>query len=82
MTADRIVEFQRGAMVCQQRHLEEALRRLRAETQRAEMLASELEVQADHNATLFALLLQRDRQLAAVRAELLQVRGILSEDLR
>ena len=82
MTADRIVEYQRGAMVCQQRHLEDALRRLRAETLRAEMLAAELEVQADHNRTLFALLLQRDRQIASVRAELLQVRGILGEELR
>ena len=82
MTADRIVEYQRVAMVCQQRHLEDALRRLRSETQRAEMLASELEVQAEHNATLFALLLHRDRQIASVRAELLQVRGILGEELR
>ena len=75
MTADRIVAFQREALIRQQEHLDEALTRMR-------LFAAELDLQRDHNATLFALLLQRDRQIASVRAELLQVRGILSEELR
>jgi hypothetical protein len=58
-----------------QQSLTEALRRLREH-------GDELELQREHNGTLFALLLQRDRQLAAVRAELMQVRGILGEELR
>lgn len=70
MTADRIVEYQRQAILRQQEHLEVALAKLRRH-------ANELELQRDHNATLFALLLQRDRQLAALRAELLQVRAAL-----
>lgn len=48
----------------------------------AQELAADLELQRDHNETLFALLLQRDRQLAAIRAELMQVRGVLGEELR
>jgi len=75
VTADRIVEFQRVALVAQQQHLDSALTKLRQH-------ASELELQREHNATLFALLLQRDRQLARIRAELLQVRCVLGEDLR
>ena len=75
MTADRIAEFQKVALVAQQQHLDSALATLRQH-------ASELELQREHNATLFALLLQRDRQLQAVRAELMQVRGVLGEELR
>lgn len=75
MTDARIVEFQRAAILRQQDHLEVALAKLRQH-------ANELELQREHNATLFALLLQRDRQMAALRAELMQVRGILSEGLR
>ncbi len=58
-----------------QASLVDALRRLREH-------GDELELQREHNGTLFALLLRRDRQLAVVRAELMQVRGILSEELR
>lgn len=58
-----------------QASLTEALRRLREH-------ADELELQREHNGTLFALLLRRDRQLSVVRAELMQVRGILGEELR
>lgn len=58
-----------------QANLIEALRRLREH-------ADELELQREHNGTLFALLLRRDRQLSVVRAELMQVRGILGEELR
>lgn len=75
MTADRIVEFQREAMVRQQRHLEAALLKLRT-------AQNELDLQTDHNRTLFALLLKRDRDIAALRAELRAVRGILGEELR
>ena len=56
-------------------HLDEALRRLR-------LNADELELAREHNGTLFALLLRRDRQLAVMRAELLKVRCILGEELR
>lgn len=70
MTDARIVEFQRAAILRQQDHLEVALAKLRQH-------ANELELQRDHNATLFALLLQRDRQLAAVRAQLEQLRAEL-----
>jgi len=56
-------------------HLCECLDRLREQE-------AELEVRRLHNATLFALLAQRDRQLARIRAELMQVRGVLGEDLR
>ena len=55
-----------------QQSLSEALRRLREH-------ADELELQRDHNRTLFALLLQRDRQLVALRAELQQVRDLLAD---
>lgn len=75
MTADRIVEFQRAALVAQQTHLDAALLKLRT-------AQNELDLQTAHNRTLFALLLQRDRQLAAVRAELMAVRGVLGEELR
>jgi hypothetical protein len=56
-------------------HLCECLDRLREQE-------AELEVRRDHNATLFALLAQRDRKLARLRTELMHVRGILGEDLR
>lgn len=56
-------------------HLRDALRRLREH-------AEELDIARQHNETLVALLLQRDRQLARIRADLLQVRGVLGEDLR
>ena len=75
MTADRIVEFQREALLTQQRHLEAALLKLRT-------AQAELDLQTDHNRTLFALLLQRDRTIEAMRAELMTVRGILGEELR
>lgn len=75
MTNDRIVEFQRAALVAQQNHLDAALLKLRT-------AQAEIDLQTEHNRTLFALLLQRDRQLAALRAELMQVRGILGEELR
>ena len=75
MTADRIVEFQREAMVRQQAHLEAALLKLRT-------AQADLDLQTDHNRTLFALLLQRDRTIEAMRAELMTVRGILGEELR
>ena len=89
MTADRIVEFQRLSMVRQQEHLDEALRRMRQAEQRAaereqriEALLAELEVAHDHNSVLVAMA-QRDRRLLqALRAELMQVRGILGEELR
>ena len=42
----------------------------------------ELELRRLHNRTLFDLLLQPDRQLQAVRAELMRVRGVLGEELR
>ena len=82
MTADRVVEFQRLSMLRQQQHLDEALRRMReAERRAAEMLA-ELELAHEHNRTLLALLDRSRREAATVRAQLLQVRGILGEDLR
>lgn len=77
MTADRIVEFQRASILRQEQHLTEALRRLRIAERKVQEHAAELELQRDHNATLFALLLQRDRQMDALRAELLQVRAAL-----
>ena len=55
-----------------QQSLSEALRRLREH-------ADELELQRDHNRTLFALLLRRDRQLAVVRAELKALRDGLAD---
>lgn len=70
MTADRVIEFQRLSMVRQQEHLEVALAMLR-------QYADEIDVQREHNATLFELLLQRDRHLAAVRAQLQQIRDSL-----
>jgi len=89
VTADRIVEFQRLSMVRQQEHLDEALRRMRQAEQRAaereqriEALLAELEVAHDRNSVLVAMA-QRDRRLLqALRAELMQVRGILGEELR
>lgn len=89
MTADRVVEFQRLSMVRQQEHLDEAMRRMRQAEQRAaereqriEALLAELEVAHDHNTVLVAMA-QRDRRLLqALRAELMQVRGILAEELR
>jgi hypothetical protein len=72
MTTDRIVEFQRAALVAQQNHLDAALLKLRT-------AQTEIDLQTEHNRTLFALLLQRDRQLAAVRAELQQVRDLLAD---
>ena len=41
--------------------------------------AEELDRERRHNGTLFALVRQRDRQLAAVRAELQQLRDILAD---
>lgn len=72
MTTDRIVEFQRTALVAQQNHLDAALLKLRQH-------AEELDRERRHNGTLFALVRQRDRQLAAVRAELQQLRDILAD---
>ena len=71
MTADRIVEFQREAMVRQQAHLEAALLKLRT-------AQADLDLQTDHNRTLFALLLHRDRTIAALRTELLELRAIVT----
>lgn len=75
MTTDRIVEFQRAALVAQQNHLDAALLKLRT-------AQAEIDLQTEHNRTLFALLLQRDRTIEAMRAEMLAVRGILGEELR
>lgn len=75
MTTDRIVEFQRAALVAQQTHLDAALLRLRT-------AQNELDLQTAHNRTLFAMLLQRDRTIEAMRAEMLAVRGVLGEELR
>lgn len=72
MTADRIVEFQRAALVAQQNHLDAALLKLRT-------AQAEIDLQTEHNRTLFALLLRRDRQLAALRAELQQLRDMLAD---
>ena len=82
MTDARIVEFQRLSMLRQQEHLDEALRRMREAERRAAELLAELELAHEHNTVLVAMA-QRDRRLLqALRAELLQVRGILGEDLR
>ena len=89
MTDARIVEFQRLSMLRQQEHLDEALRRMREAERRAadseeriEALLAELEVAHDHNTVLVAMA-QRDRRLLqALRAELVQVRGIIGEELR
>lgn len=70
MTADRIVEFQRQAILRQQEHLEVALAKLRRH-------ADELELAREHNATLLALLDRSRRETAALRAELEQVRAAL-----
>ena len=75
MTSDRIVDFQRAALVAQQNHLDAALLKLRT-------AQAEIDLQTEHNRTLFALLLQRDRTIEAMRAEMLAVRGILGEELR
>lgn len=71
MTADRIVEFQRVAMSRQQKHLEAALLKLRTAT-------AELEIQTLHANTMFSLLAQRDRTIAALRAELEGLRAIVA----
>ena len=77
MTADRVIEFQRLSMLRQQEHLDEALRRMREAERRAAELLAELELAHEHNTVLVAMA-QRDRRLLqALRAELLQVRGIL-----
>lgn len=89
MTDARIVEFQRLSMLRQQEHLDEALRRMREAERRAAdseerivTLLAELEVAHDHNTVLVAMA-QRDRRLLqALRAELVQVRGIIGEELR
>ena len=90
MTDNRVIEFQRLSLVRQQEHLDEALRRMREAERRAaereeriEALLAELEVAHDHNTVLVAMA-QRDRRLLqALRAELMQVRGIiLAEELR
>ncbi len=75
MTPERIVDFQRAALVAQQNHLDAALLKLRT-------AQTEIDLQTEHNRTLFALLLQRDRTIEAMRAEMLAVRGILGEELR
>jgi len=72
MTTDRIVEFQRVSMARQQEHLEAALLKLRN-------AQAEIDLQTEHNRTLFALLLQRDRQLASVRSELQRLRDLLDD---
>lgn len=82
MTADRVVEYQRLSMVRQQQHLDEALRRMREAERRAAELLAELELAHEHNRTLLALLDRSRREAATVRAQLLQVRGILGEELR
>lgn len=56
-------------------HLADALVRLRTS-------GDELELAHEHNRTLLALLDRARRETATVRAELLQVRGILGEELR
>lgn len=82
MTADRVIEFHRLSMLRQQEHLDEALRRMREAERRAAELLAELELAHEHNTVLVAMA-QRDRRLLqALRAELLQVRGILGEELR
>lgn len=82
MTDARIVEFQRLSMLRQQQHLDEALRRMREAERRAAELLAELELAHEHNRTLLALLDRSRREAATVRAQLLQVRGILGEELR
>ena len=81
MTADRIVEYQRLSLVRQQEHLDEALRRLRIAERKVQEHAAELDLQREHNETLFALLLQRDRTIAALRAELEGLRAIVAGEV-
>ena len=84
MTADRIVEFQRlhAAQGLVQVLLRQAEQRAAEREQRIEALLAELEVERDHNSVMVAMA-QRDRRLLqALRAELMQVRGILGEELR
>ena len=81
MTDDRIVEFQRLSLVRQQEHLDEALRRLRIAERKVQEHAAELDLQREHNETLFALLLQRDRTIAALRAELEGLRAIVAGEV-
>ena len=50
--------------------------------QRIEEQAAEIERLRDRNEALFTLVLQRDRQLRSIRAELMAVRGVLGEELR
>ena len=82
MTDARIVEFQRLSMLRQQEHLDEALRRMREAERDAKRHADALELAHEHNRTLLALLDRSRREMAALRAQLLHVRGILGEDLR
>jgi hypothetical protein len=82
VTADRIVEFQRLSMLRQQEHLDEALRRMREAERDAKRHADDLELAHEHNRTLLALLDRSRREMTALRGELLQVRGILSEGPR
>lgn len=81
MTTDRIVEFQRAALVAQQNHLDAALLKLREH-------ADELELAHEHNRTLLALL-DRARRNASIlndAAEILTERLIRTrkelQDLR
>lgn len=81
MTSDRIVDFQRAALVAQQTHLEAALVKLR-NTQ------AELDLSHEHNRTLLALL-DRARRNASIlndAAEILTERLIRTrkelQDLR
>lgn len=82
MTDARIVEYQRLSMVRQQEHLDEALRRMREAELDAKRRADDLELAHEHNRTLLALLDRSRREMAALCAELLKVRGILGEELR
>ena len=81
MTNDRIVEFQRAALVAQQNHLDAALLKLRQQS-------DELDLAHEHNRTLLALLdrSRRDTAVANSAAELLTQRLIRTrqelQDLR
>lgn len=81
MTNDRIVEFQRVSMARQREHLEEALLKLRQQS-------DELDLAHEHNRTLLALLdrSRRDTAVANSAAELLTQRLIRTrqelQDLR
>jgi hypothetical protein len=81
VTNDRIVEFQRAALVAQQNHLDAALLKLRQQS-------DELDLAHEHNRTLLALLdrSRRDTAVANSAAELLTQRLIRTrqelQDLR